>query len=210
MDFEAEEVVRLREEILRFVLQQLKETAATGELRKASAELAAPIGDAVEAAVQRAMERAGGGANAAAKARLGDVEINKIARAVSAQLGTGTRRSVPQDDALPVSSGPAEGIDLIEDELASPSRRSGRSGFHMSLEHWIALGLTLLLGIAIGIGIVKLMGPGDQSLVGSEAAQVLPEDQPVATSDSQLQQVEAPPRPASSGTAQQGSQTAGQ
>lgn len=209
MDFEAEEVVRLREEILRFVLQQLKETAATGELRKASAELAAPIGDAVEAAVQRAMERASGG-NAAAKARLGDVEINKIARAVSAQLGTGTRRAVPQDHVMPSPTGPAEGIDLIEDEPVTPPRRSARPGFHMSLEHWIALGLTLLLGIAIGIGIVKLMGPGDQSLVGSEAAQVLPEDQPVATSDSQLQQVEAPPRPASSGTAQQGSQTAQQ
>lgn len=204
MDFEAEEVVRLREEILRFVLQQLKETAQTGELRKASAELAEPIAAAVEAAVQRAMDRSGAGG--AAKARMGDVEINRIARAVAGQLGTKPGAGpLPGQGAM--ASDPGDGDDQTDDYYSAPSPGGGRHGKPFDLARAAGLGLALLLGIAIGIGLAKFMSQPDQSLVGSEAAEVVPEVQPVATSDKDLQQVEAPPRPAASSAPQQGSQS---
>lgn len=203
MDFEAEEVVRLREEILRFVLQQLKETAQTGELRKASAALAEPIAAAVEAAVQRAMERSS--AAGAAKARLSDVEVKQIARAVAGQLG-------PKPGAAPLPGQGAMAADLGDgddqtDDYYSPSSPGGsRHSKPFDLARAAGLGLALLLGIAIGIGLAKVMGQPDSSLVGSEAAEMVPEVQPVATSDKDLQQVEAPPRPAASSAPEQGNQ----
>lgn len=204
MDFDAEEIAQLRKNILEFVLQQLHESAARGELKQAGLQLSGPIGAEVEAAVARAL----GGQQRNAQARLGDAEISRIASAVARQIG-GQANPAPQPaEARPdTESADADGSET----WAAPSDAPARAAAPMQGSAWQRLTLpavALIAGAVLGYLAAILLRPAEPSPSGTDSAQIVEENRPVATSDADLRAVEAPrtnPAPASTGAPATGS-----
>lgn len=189
IDFDAEEIVQLRKNILEFVLQQLHESAARGELRQAGAQLSGPIAAEVEAAVQRALAAPRG----AAERKLSENDVSRIAAAVARQLGgrsTGTSQPKVRTERIAESARPFEGgFDQAEDA----PRDAGQ------MQRFGALAAALLIGLAIGYAAAQLAPTSEPALSGTDSATPVIETQAAATSDDDLNRVEGPkPRPAAS------------
>lgn len=199
MNFEADEIAQLRTQILEFILQQLRESAARGELQEASEALARPIAAQVEASVHRALAIP----SKVAEARLSDGEVRRVAMAVAAQLqssgSVGGHTAVEPATALTGRStkptfdfrdAPAIALQTeLTSGTSNPIQPNTSQSPSLQLAPIKLLG-ALALGIVIGAAGVKLLAGQPDTSVGSESARVIQQTMPSADSDADLQQIE--------------------
>lgn len=186
MDLNEAEVARLRQEILTFLINEIKAASDNGELRGTAAELAAPIAAEVENAVLRAIDRR----PATRDGVLTEADLEAIVRL----LGTMPSSPVPRaTDAVRVMT-PNSGQDICDvgPDLKRPRQREapGKRGDLGKEYAYGAIGLTL--GAALGVAIAMFMGgEGRGSAVGEPVERVAPTLAPVPNGAAP-----APPAPA--------------
>ncbi len=176
MDLDEAEVARLRQEILTFLIHEMKAASANGELR----------GAAAEGAVLRAIDRR----PATRDGVLTEADLQAIARMVGSMPSpTAPRAADPARVAAPDGGHAMRslGQDLERSRQREAPDRGGDSGKAYA---YGAIGLAL--GAALGVAIAMFMGgEGRGSSGGEPVERVAPASAPVPTGVAP-----APPAPA--------------
>lgn len=186
MDLDEAEVARLRQEILTFLIHEMKAASANGELRGAAAELAAPIAAQVEGAVLRAIDRR----PATRDGVLTELDLQAVARMVGSLPSPTTPRAA--DPARVAAQDGGHAMRDLGQDLERSRQREAPDGGGDSRKALAYVAIGLALGLVLGVTIAMFMGgDGCGSSAGEPVERVAPTSAPVPTGVAP-----APPAPA--------------